>query len=83
MSDVIVKRGDLKPDVRLRLSQNDEPVDLGAALSVKFLMKNTEGELVVNGAMQTVPGEPGVVMYEWQPADTAIAGQFKGEVEVM
>lgn len=81
-----IKQYDLRPDLRVRLLDEDVAVDLTGAASALFLMRNRRSGLKISAAMtildQTQDATKGVVSYSWQAGDTAIHGDFQGEVQV-
>ncbi len=82
-----IKRHDLRPRYRVRLDHTDPdtgakvPANLTGASSVKFLA--VAGQTVVTGPAEFVDRATGVVEYAWEPGDTAIAGDYAVEFEVM
>lgn len=75
-----LKRGDTAPSIRLAL----EPVEtVLTGAQVRFLMRLRGGAVVIDAPaiVESATGIP-TVRYDWQPADTAVAGQFEAEVQV-
>lgn len=75
-----LKRGDTRPSIRLALGAGD--LDLTGA-GVRFQMRPRGGALILDApaVIETVTGTP-TVRYDWQPADTAVAGLFEAELRV-
>lgn len=75
-----LKRGDTSPSIRLAL-EPAEAVLTGAA--ARFQMRQRGGALVLDApaVVEAATGNP-TVRYDWQPADTAMAGLFEAEVRV-
>jgi hypothetical protein len=85
----VIKRHDRRPRYRVKLTQSDPstgiqvPVDLSGASSVRFIMTGKSGVVVVNSAADFVDPVNGIVEYAWADGDTATAGDFNVEFEVM
>lgn len=82
-----IKRHDTLPHLIVRLKNElDIPLDLATnSPSVYFTMKNSStGALSIsaNPCSILIP-EQGIVRYTWQVGDTAVAGDFSGEFEVV
>lgn len=76
-----IKRNDRRPRYRVNLTADGAPVDLTAATSVRFLMK--EGTtLKVDGVATVVDALNGGVEYAWAVGDTDTAGEYQVEIEV-
>lgn len=88
---ILMKTGDTAPVVQATLLDADSvPVDIAGA-SVSFIMAASPGggtpvvdAAAVNAQVDTgVDGSKGKVVYEWAPADTATAGAYVVEFEVV
>ncbi len=81
-----LKQNDLRPDLKVRLLDETDPVDLTNATGVRILMSSRKTGLKVNAAMtiadQTIEATKGVVSYAWAPGDTDIAGDYQAEFQV-
>ncbi len=81
-----IKQNDQRPDLKVRLLDEDQPVDLTNAAGAKFLMRNRRQGLRVDADMtildQSQEATLGVVSYAWQPGDTASSGDFNGEIQI-
>jgi hypothetical protein len=85
MSQVLnLKRGDTAPAFRARCLDGTDPVDLATATSVKFLMRDYAGQLVVTAPMtiEDQTTSPGWVSRPWQASDLVVADTYSVEVEV-
>ncbi len=76
-----IKRNDLEPALRATLKDADGPVNL-TGLTVRFLMRDTDGVLKASGVCTLVDAANGVVSYAWQSGDTDTTGDFTAEFEV-
>jgi hypothetical protein len=52
------------------------------ACTVVFHMTDKAGRVVVNAAGAVISGPAGTVRYVWLPADTLVAGEFRGEFQL-
>lgn len=81
-----IKQHDTRPDLKVRLLDDDVAIDLTNATSARFLMSNRRAGLKVDAAMtildQTQDATVGVVSYTWQPGDTSAAGDFQAEIQI-
>lgn len=77
-----MKRNDTSPNISGVCKDADGvAIDITGA-SVRFHMKDKDGNTVVDAAASIGVAASGEVYYAWQAADTDIAGSFKGEFEV-
>lgn len=79
MADFYLRTGDVLPVLQATLQDaNGNIIDLTTAVSVKFRMEQPgDGAApVVNAAATVLVAQEGSVEYQWQPADTANAGDF-------
>lgn len=83
-ADFSLKAHDQRPSIQAALTTGGVPVDLTLATGVRFIMVNaTTKAIVVNrAAAVTVNAAGGIVRYDWQPADTAVPGNYLAEWEV-
>lgn len=78
-----IKRNDRRPRLRVQLTSNSVPVDLTAAVAVRFYMKDSPaGATKINQLATFVDRTTGTVEYAWATADTTTAGNFVAEFEV-
>lgn len=82
MADFTIKAHDRRPSIQANLSAAGAAVDLTTALSVKFIMANSTGTVVVNTTAVIVTANQGVVRYDWGATDTATPGAYTAEWEV-
>jgi len=75
-----MKRGDTSPAIRFTL----EPLVNLTGASVVFSMQTDARVRVINQAPAAIKNAPGgVVRYDWQPGNTAVAGLFRAEFKVL
>ena len=80
-----ITQGDLEPLLTAVLvDENEEPVPLTAATSVKFIMREpNSGTAKINAAASIVgPAVDGRVRYTWTGTDTDTAEDYDAEFEV-
>jgi hypothetical protein len=83
MSTFRIKRGDLLPEIEGTCEDDDGPVDLTNATSVRFLMGvNGSSTNKVAAAATFVSKPDGTVKYTWAGTDTDTVGPYDGEFEV-
>jgi hypothetical protein len=75
-----IKQDDTYPALVATLSDANGPVDVTNATSIRLLLKGATA--AVSGVMTKVTASAGIVSYDWQAADTAVPGDYKGEIEV-
>ena len=80
MATYTIKQNDNYPDLQLTLSDKNGPINLTSATAVKLILKF--GTTSVVGAMTKTDAANGVVTYTWAAGSTAVAGTYKGEVEI-
>jgi hypothetical protein len=81
-----IKRHDRLPALRLTLLDDETPVDLTNAGTIRLLMFNLAAGLKVDAEVikLTQTGDTlGQVEYTWVDDDTDTVGSYKAEVEVM
>lgn len=84
-ADYVIKAHDLLPTFRARLASKLDPtksVDLTNALSIRFIMKVTDGAIKLNVPATFVDRINGVVEYAWVAGDTDATGNFLAEWQV-
>ena len=84
--DFYIKVGNTGPDLQVELLDEDgEPIDITDYSTIKFSMRDKRtGAVIVDAvAAGEVTVNPGVIKYEWVVANTAIAGEYEGEFEVV
>jgi hypothetical protein len=81
-----IKRNDRRPRWRVQLVAGDPdaplPVDLTAAVAVRFTMKSGSTLKVNKQPMTIVDALTGLVEYPWDDGDTDTSGDYNVEVEV-
>lgn len=81
-----IKRGDTSPGLQVQLLDGDQPAQgLATASGVKLILRRYGSSTPVVSASMTVADQTlrqGWVSRPWQSADTAQAGDLRGEVEV-
>lgn len=75
-----IKRGDTAPAFRGQCRDGATPANLAGA-SARLLLRS-DAPLAVVSSLPMVVESTGWVRRDWQPADTAVAGTFRAEVEV-
>lgn len=82
-----IKQYDLRPDLKVRLLDEDVPVDLTNAAAARFIMSSRRRGIKVDATMtildQTEEDTLGVVSYAWADGDTDTVGDFNAEVQIM
>lgn len=82
MDTFYIKQNDRRePIERILLGSDRLPTDLTGA-TVKFLMRNVAGAVIVDAAGTIVSAAAGHVRYSWGAGDTATSGVYQGEFEV-
>lgn len=85
MADFSLKQNDTWPPLEATLTDQDGPIDLSAALGVRLLLKGqrrTSPAIVAGLCTILDPKTDGNVVYNWVPADTAVADLFNAEFEI-
>lgn len=80
MPDRTFKAHDLFPPLEATLSDENGPIDLSTATSVKLLMKS--GSTNVTGRCTVVDAANGRVRYDWIRGDTDTIGTYQVEFEI-
>ena len=82
MADFYLKQNDTRPFLTATLQDSAGAAINLTGASVRFHMLASDGSVIVDAAAVVQDAATGVVRYEWQPADTAVTGTFKAEIEV-
>lgn len=84
MADFYIVQGDTSPAIiGTPKDENDDPISLATAASVKFRMwKPGEAAAKVDATGSIELGTPDKVKYQWVTGDTDQKGDFDGEFEV-
>lgn len=79
MADFTITAGDTAPSLAATLEDGaGAAVSLVGAVEVRLRMRSVEtGLLVVDAPAQIVTPASGTVRYDWQAADTAVAGRYR------
>lgn len=80
-----MKQGDTLPSLTATIRDAAGAlVDFTSATAITFKMRNQAGALLVDrAAIVGTPATAGVLRYDWRPEDTALAGIFNAEFEVV
>ena len=80
-----IKQNDLNPVYETVLKRGTATVDLTTATSVTFKMRKRHSTILVVDAAATIdtPATDGTVYYTWVTGDTATAGSYDAEWEVL
>lgn len=80
MNDLVMRRGDLKPDLIVDLDDRDVPLPLTSASSINMIGQRDGTLLFKRAVVAVVDGE---ARMEWEPTDTNVPGTIVIEVEVI
>jgi hypothetical protein len=80
MTNLEMRRGDLKPDLVIHLDDRNGPIPVSTAASASVVVAKNGALLFKRAADISVDGQ---VTYEWQTNDTATPGTLKVEVEII
>ena len=81
----VIKRHARRPFLRMYVKDQDgNAFDFTGAASVTFILSDSSGALVFAkaGVIET-PVTSGYLKYEWADGDTATAGEYRGEFDVL
>lgn len=81
MANFKIKQHDTAPVLAVTLAQDDVIVDLTGAVVMFHMKDQFSGTVLVNGTATVTGATLGTVEYEWQAADTALAGAYPAEFE--
>jgi hypothetical protein len=76
------KTGDTTPDIGGQLTDNDGPVDISGATSVKFIAVCDARVDPIEGTCDVPAGASGLWSYTWGASDLDTAGTYFCEIEV-
>ena len=84
MADFSFTQHDTHPPLEAVLTDLNGPIDLSTATRVLLLLKGQKrtGAVSVAGECQIVDAENGVIVYEWDPLDTAVADLYNALFEI-
>ena len=78
--------GNQEPDLRFTLQNNSAVIDLTNATRVDLILISDDSQAVVNTGHQACsivsPATSGIVDYEQNSADFALAGRYVGEAKI-
>lgn len=81
----VIKRGDTLPNLPFQIFQPDgiTPQSLAAATAINIVVaKKTDNSLAFKKPCTITDAPNGIGIYNWDPVDTATAGDFKYEFEI-
>jgi hypothetical protein len=82
IADLYLKRGDRYPPLKQALRYDDDTsIDLSGT-TVRFILRRVGATAVLGGAAIVTDAPNGVVRYNWQVNDTALAGNYIAEWEI-
>ena len=83
MTDIItMKQHDTYPPLRAYLQmRTGVPIRIEGA-TVRLILKDENGAIHLNAIVSIDDFNEGAVSYRWLPANTAVAGEFRGEFEI-
>lgn len=77
-----IKQNDTSPALQATLQDYAGTAINLVGASVRFHMKSLDSSIVVDAPMTITNAAGGVVRYNWQAADTDLAGTYSAEFEV-
>lgn len=83
MADFSLKQHDTWPPLNATLSDANGPIDLTGATSVTLIMKPTGGGSTITGTCTIVSAVAGTIRYTWITGNTAVAGTYNLEFEIL
>jgi len=75
-----IKQHDNYPPLVLTLTDQNGPINLSTATTVKLILKS--GTTSITGNCVITTPTSGIVTYNWGGSDTAVVGTYDGEVEI-
>lgn len=75
-----IKQHDNYPPLVLTLTDQNGPINLSTATTVKLILKS--GTTTITGNTVITTPTSGVVTYNWAAGNTDVVGQYDGEVEI-
>lgn len=72
-----IKQNDTSPTIRATLRGSDGNTLNLSNSTVSFIMKRNSGDTTIQGSAIFFDAAEGIVEYEWQTGDTAVAGTYK------
>ena len=84
MADRAIKKNDTWPPLEAVLMDQNGPINLTTATSVKFLMRGTKRKnpFSTSGTCTVVDAPKGEVVFFWSPTNTSVADTYQGEFEI-
>jgi hypothetical protein len=80
----IIKQHDTLPRLQATLKEADgTPIDLTDATQVYLVVSHKDGTPGFKNPCTIINDIGGIVQYDWESADTAVAGNYDGEFEVV
>jgi hypothetical protein len=75
-----IKQHDNYPSLVLTLTDQNGPINLSTATTVKLILKS--GTTTITGTCNITTPTSGIVTYVWAAGDTSVVGTYDGEVEI-
>lgn len=80
--DFALKRGDTVPALEATLTDQDGPINLTTATSVKLLAKSRTDATTISGTCSIVSAAQGKISYTWVSGNTSAPGSYDMEFEI-
>ena len=77
-------QGDTRPTLLVNItdSQTDQPIDI-TGCDVRLLLREVDSNAPARSIVGAVAnGISGTCVFQWEPQDLSVAGDFEGEVEI-
>lgn len=82
MADLVLKRNDTYPYLRGKAEDSNGLLELDKADSLKIILK--DGATIIEGVAEVLEEDSEGMnwQYKWEAGDTALAGEYKVELEI-